>query len=87
MSRYYPFPCNCCGECCKHIDVVSELRMFDRGDGVCKFLQRDNRCSIYSVRPSVCRGKFVYEEYFSHLSVKEFHDMMYKFCDRLREIL
>ena len=51
--------CERCGSCCKLVgQYVPEL---DRGDGVCRYLEvePDGRyaCSIYSMRPEVCRIK------------------------------
>ena len=85
MEKYYPLPCNCCGECCKHVDKVPQLLGFDRGNGVCKFLSKENKCSIYKIRPNVCNGKYVYENYFQYMSVKDFHKMIHKICDMLKE--
>lgn len=84
MQKYYPFSCDCCSECCRHIDEVPYLLGFDRGDGVCKFLNTDNKCSIYKIRPNVCNGQYVYEHYFSNMSVKEFHQFIYGLCKELK---
>lgn len=80
VQKYYPFPCDCCGECCKHVNRIPQLLGFDRGDGICKFLNVDNRCSIYSIRPNACNCKYVYEKYFPYMSVREFHRIIYFFC-------
>ena len=85
MQRYYPFPCDCCSECCKHIDKVPALLGFDRGDGVCKFLNNNGRCLIYKIRPNVCNGQYIYEHYFSYMTVRDFHQYIYKLCKQLKE--
>ena len=85
MQKYYPFPCDCCGECCKHVNLVTSLLEFDRGDGICKYLRTNNKCSIYPIRPNVCNGKYVYEHYFSHMEVKEFHNYIYGICKKIKE--
>ncbi len=85
MKTYYPFNCKCCGECCKHIGCIEEMKEYDRGDGVCKYLKNDNKCSIYNNRPNLCNGKYVYEKYYSHLTVEEFHNMIRSLCNEIRE--
>lgn len=85
MQKYYPFPCDYCSECCRHIDIVPALLGFDRGDGVCKFLNTNGKCSIYSIRPNVCNGQYVYEKYFSYMTVKEFHKFVFSLCKNLKE--
>ena len=86
MEIYFPFPCNCCGECCRHIDKIIELENLDSGNGVCKFLNKDNRCSIYQFRPAVCRGEYIYHKYYSNLSVKDFHKLMCKYCNFISDM-
>lgn len=83
-QKYYPFPCDCCGECCKFINKSPFLLGFDRGDGVCKYLNAKNQCDIYPIRPNVCNGKYVYENYFSHISVEEFHRYTYSLCEKIK---
>lgn len=78
MEKYYPYDCKQCGNCCRHIDLVKELAGLDRGDGVCKNLGENNLCKIYSERPSVCNGKYVYEKFYSHMTVEDFHKMAKK---------
>lgn len=47
--------CNKCGACCRIAGkIVPEL---DRGDGVCRWLTETNLCSIYEIRPQICRTK------------------------------
>ena len=48
------FSCDKCGLCCRNIDKIPELKAFHNGDGICKFLI-NNKCSIYSLRPKICR--------------------------------
>lgn len=84
MEKYYPYDCKRCGNCCRHIDKIEELKNLDRGDGVCKNLTENNLCRIYSERPPVCNGKFVYEKFFPEMTVEDFHKMTLKFCRELR---
>ena len=50
-----------CGACCralkepaKNFFIAAQMRLMDRGDGVCKHLGNDNRCRIYNNRPNLC---------------------------------
>lgn len=78
------FNCDKCGECCKHIDQVPLLNDYDIGNGRCKYLTDDNLCSIYDQRPNVCRGTYMYRNYFSHMSVDEFYKMTEDLCNKLK---
>ena len=53
-----------CGECCRHIDLISELSEFDSGNGICIHL-KENICDIYENRPDLCRVDRMYEKQFS----------------------
>ena len=59
--------CIQCGACCKLIGPLVQRNLmhrgYDRGDGVCKKLNRDNTCAIYEGRPSLCRvSKHVFNQ-------------------------
>lgn len=81
---YYPYPCARCGACCRHVDQVEQMKTFNRGDGVCRHLTADNLCEIYSERPPLCNGEYVYKKFFSDVSVEEFHRIMNVLCKDLR---
>jgi len=81
-QRFY---CQQCGECCKHLDVVDFLPEYNRGDGVCKYLRADNKCSIYNERPSVCRGEYIYHKYYEYMSVKDYYELLYSLCEKIRK--
>jgi len=49
------FPCVGCGACCRLVARAPETAHLDRGDGICRHLTDDNRCSIYDKRPTACR--------------------------------
>ncbi|MBQ9487373.1 MAG: hypothetical protein IJU91_06195 [Selenomonadaceae bacterium] len=85
MEKYYPYPCECCGGCCLHVDLIEEMKVFDRGDGVCKNLTEKNLCKIYANRPKFCDGKYFYENFFSDMTVTEFHNMMKSLCKKIKE--
>ena len=48
MEKYIPYPCKQCGCCCRHVQVIDEMKKYDRGDGVCIHLRNDNKCDIYN---------------------------------------
>ena len=84
MEKYYPYDCKRCGNCCRHIELVEEMKSFDRGDGVCKYLTNDNLCQIYSQRPNICNGQYIYENFYSNISVAEFHEIISNLCEMIR---
>ena len=53
------------------------------GNGRCKYLTEDNLCSIYTDRPNVCRGTYMYYKYFSHMSVEDYYAMITALCSKL----
>ena len=65
--------------------MLEEMKRYDRGDGICIHLQADNRCEIYEKRPNFCNGQYVYEHYFSHMTVNEFHKIVAAYCEKIRE--
>lgn len=71
---------NCiqCGACCRalnHITSPTWNAVLNRGDGTCRHL-KDNQCSIYEVRPDVCRIPQLSEDA---------HPQMATWCALLRE--
>ena len=81
---YYPYPCKQCGCCCKNIPDIEGLEVFDRGDGVCKFLENKS-CTIYESRPELCQGGYVYQNFYSDkMTVEDFHSESKKWCDSIR---
>lgn len=86
LEKYYPYKCECCGLCCKYVNLIPEMSSFNRGDGVCKYLNKYNKCNIYIKRPDICNGEKVYTKFFSHMSVKDFHKLVHQGCLNLRRI-
>lgn len=78
------FHCDRCGECCKHVNYVPQLKDFDTGNGRCRYLTDDNLCSIYKDRPNVCRGTYMYYKYFSYMSAEEYYAMTTALCNKLK---
>ncbi len=80
------FPCNQCGECCRHIERIPQLVSFDCGDGVCKYLE-ENKCTIYEKRPEICRVDVMYEKYYySQYTREEFYRLNLFGCAELRRM-
>ena len=80
------FNCDCCGLCCRHIDKVSQLKNFDEGNGVCKFLDAlTNRFRIYFNRPDVCNVEVGYKKFFSEIyTEEEYLRLNYEVCSQLK---
>ena len=64
------FPCEKCGECCRHISGIPELAEYDRGDGVCVHL-KGVLCEIYDHRPDICNVETMFRKVFSKLMTRE----------------
>lgn len=80
------FPCTKCGECCRHLDLIPQLRAFDTGNGTCRYLQ-GSLCSIYPERPLVCRVDAMYQKYFSDRYTKEeFYQMNLDVCRQMQKL-
>lgn len=80
------FPCDCCGLCCRQVRTVPEFaKDYDRGDGVCKYLNENNRCSVYDNRPEICNIDFMYRKYYSKTySLEEFYELNKRICKSLK---
>lgn len=78
------FICDKCGECCKHIDLIPELKKFNN-NGSCRFLD-NNLCTIYNIRPSSCNRFLLFEKYKDFMTEEEFVDAIYYYCKKLKEI-
>lgn len=77
--------CNCCGKCCQHVDKVPALQSLALEDGRCKYLDKDNRCSIYDQRPAVCNVRWIYEHFFKPMGVSEedYYAKTQEACEKL----
>jgi hypothetical protein len=78
------FECDHCGECCKHISGIPELKEYDMGDGVCKNLH-DNICLIYEYRPLVCRVDDYYQKFLmGTIDITAYYENNKTICDFLK---
>jgi Fe-S-cluster containining protein len=64
------FPCIQCGLCCRALPDASFAAEYNRGDGVCKYLD-GNLCAIYEKRPSICNVEAMYQKYFESIMTEE----------------
>lgn len=67
------FKCDCCGACCRHLNLSALYAELDRGDGTCKYLS-GNLCSIYEKRPLLCRVDTNVAAKEIHLTFTHLHD-------------
>ena len=85
MKNKEGFQCSACGECCRHIGKIEQLRAFNNGNGVCIHL-KGNLCEIYENRPEICRVDDMYEKYFSnYYSREEFYEINKKACEEIKK--
>lgn len=66
----------CKANCCRQVGKFPFMLDYDRGDGVCRFLDKDNRCVIYNRRPPICNTDLLFERYFSKKMSREEYDKM-----------
>ncbi|MFR3787315.1 MAG: YkgJ family cysteine cluster protein [Agathobaculum desmolans] len=82
------FPCNQCGQCCRHIPDQPQYQMLDRGDGICRYLNLStNLCTIYPTRPLVCNVDAMYDAYFKTIYTKDkFYKLNQQACEKLKSM-
>ena len=82
-----PLDCaNCNGACCKHIAGEPTMTDYDRGDGVCIHLNKDNSCDIYDSRPNICRSEKVYEQFKHQMTKDQYYNATINACKLLKRI-
>lgn len=80
------YKCDKCGACCRNLTLSPLYKDLDRGDGVCKYLN-GNLCSIYKMRPLLCRIDDSYEAFFKNLmSKEEYYKLNHTVCDKLKKL-
>ena len=73
---------NCSAPCCRR---VFNIPFLDGGDGVCKYLTSDNKCSIYEERPPLCNTDKMYEmKYRDTMSRAEYDELNKGACEILK---
>ena len=79
------FKCDCCGECCRNLNMSAIYSELDRGDGCCTYLI-GNRCSIYESRPLLCRIDESYYVFFKEtLTLETYYNFNYEVCNKLKK--
>ena len=65
--------------------MVDELKSFDLGDGVCKYLDTEtNLCKIYEERPEICNVEKSFDNYYKNImSEDRYLELNYKGCQLL----
>lgn len=80
------FKCDCCGLCCHHVGKYQDMKEYDRGDGICMYLNKDNKCDIYETRPLICNVRKLYEKVFANkYTWDEFLELQYNACKQLKQ--
>lgn len=89
MGNSKPFTCSCCGACCQQLDVFGkEYKWLDSGNGTCVYFDaKTNLCSVYEIRPLICRVDFGYSLYFSDISYDEYLRLTDIACKMLQKRL
>ena len=65
---------------------VPALADFDRGDGVCVNIGKDNLCKIYDCRPEICNVDLMYKRFFSkHYTKEEFYKINEEQYKKIKE--
>ena len=80
-----PINCGKCrAPCCRKIGLIN--KEMDRGDGVCLYLNDDNKCEIYEYRPIICNTDKIYEKYLKNrISREEFDKLNQEACEYLNK--
>lgn len=78
------FKCNKCGMCCRNLQNSVLYDDLNRGDGICRYLNR-NLCSIYEERPLICRVDDFYNVYLKDkISLSDYYKLNYDVCYMLK---
>ena len=86
MRGKLKFQCTECGACCKDVE---RLGMPAREDGSCIYLNDDNRCDIYEIRPTICSVDKTFNVLKKQnvipadLTLKEFYIISNKECNKM----
>lgn len=76
------FCCDGCGQCCRHIALFGAMYSWlINEDGQCRYFDAKlNQCSIYKLRPLICRVEEGYWLYFSHMPYYEYLQRTKEMC-------
>ena len=77
----------CKGLCCRRIGQFQFMKIYDRGDGVCKYLTEENKCEIYDHRPLICNTDRLYELFYVNKITREEYDRLNdEACEQLKRL-
>lgn len=80
------FPCTKCGLCCKHLELIPQLKHFDLENGRCMHLTDNNLCDIYEKRPDICNVNKMYElQFCNQMTENEYIKINMECCKRIKE--
>ena len=83
------FVCDKCGACCSHLRAFGAIYSFlDNGEGVCRYFDAETHlCSVYPVRPLLCRIREGYLAFFaSSLSWEDYLAGVREGCQMLKRL-
>ena len=82
------FECDKCGACCRHLSLFGkEYAWLNDGSGKCKYLDnKTSLCTIYEIRPIICRVDEGYYRHFNHISIEEYLKITENACKSLKNI-
>lgn len=77
-----PLNCSDCNAiCCKSLPKDSEI---PNHNGICLFLDSNNKCSIYSDRPLICRVDEGWKEFGGDYTLEEWYKINEESCIKLK---
>ena len=81
------FKCDKCGICCTKLNLTELSSELNRGDGVCKYFDKENRiCTIYDNRPIICNVDAYYNKYLLDvISLEEYYTLNKNICKKLKK--
>lgn len=82
------FSCSCCGSCCRHIALFGQRYEWLRdASGMCRYFDAGrNLCSVYALRPLICRVREGYHTYFAHIPFAEYLRLTKIACALLQKL-
>ncbi|WP_143254799.1 YkgJ family cysteine cluster protein [Anaerovibrio lipolyticus] len=83
------FRCDKCGLCCQSLSANEIYKSLDRGDGVCKYYDAQQKlCSIYDERPIICNVDMYYEANLKgKIDRDTYYNTNYVVCEKLKSTI
>ncbi len=88
MCQKVGFHCDRCGQCCRNIKLFGNLYAWLRdAHGNCRYFDNEhNLCSIYPIRPIICRVEDGHGLYFANMPYSEYLIHTRQCCNMLKHI-